>query len=213
MRKTYVTYYRLLASKSACRGDSTKHDNKGDGNDPMRSGYFDGPWSISVAKWDKVYSEVRLLLPINGNDTGNPVCHSTVDSWWKSEGRKACNKIDTQEKLEWNFPGYFNWGDWFYYVYTQPSGRSSWYVMIECFFHKFAPFVAESQIPRKPVNTALLSALCILTWHQCTDSMWDKRLNVWIAYTFPPVRENWSTCFSTYNTAGRREAIVSSCSP
>ena len=24
---------------------------------------------------------------------------------------------------------------------------------------------------------------------------------------------NWSTCFSTYNTAGRREAIVSTCSP
>ena len=213
MRKTYVTYYRLLASKSACRGDSTKHDNKGDGNDPMRSGYFDGPWSISVAKWDKVYSEVRLLLPINGNDTGNPVCHSTVDSWWKSEGRKACNKIDTQEKLEWNFPGYFNWGDWFYYVYTQPSGRSSWYVMIECFFHKFAPFVAESQIPGKSVNTALLTALCILAWDQC------YRLNVGQAPEcldcahIPPVRENWSTSFSIYNTAGRREVIVLFCSP
>ena len=41
----------------------------------------------------------------------------------------------------------------------------------------------------------------------------DKHLNVWIPYTFPPVCGNWSTRFSTYNTAGRREAIVSTCSP
>ena len=62
----------------------------------------------------------------------------------------------------------------------------------------------------------------------------DKHLNVWIPGTFPfvcgncskpkigalqvlSVCGNLSTCFSTYNTAGntagRREAIVSTCSP
>ena len=137
----------------------------------MRFGYFNGPWSISVAKWYKVYSEVRLLLPINGNDTGNPVCHSTVDSWWKSEGRKACNKIDTQEKLEWNFPGYFNWGGWFYYVYTQPSGRSGWYVMIECFSTNSPPLCWESNTQKACKYSAFDGLM-----YPCVRSM--HRLNV-----------------------------------
>ena len=90
----------------------------------------------------------------------------------------------------------------------------------------------KSKLPKKPENTPLsgtyLSFLdiktTVSTWHETSTWMSGFRTH------FRPfagtalsrkstflhllsVCGNWSTCLSTYNTAGWRDAIVSTCSP
>ena len=49
---------------------------------------------------------------------------------------------------------------------TQPSDRSDWYVLTERFLQSNPLTSADGQVPENPRNTALLTALCIFSWHQ-----------------------------------------------
>ena len=49
---------------------------------------------------------------------------------------------------------------------TQPSDRSGWYVLTDRFLRSNPPTTTDGQMPEKPGNTALLTALCVFPWHQ-----------------------------------------------